>query len=56
MEKVQSSAPPPPPRAYWCPRAKRFIAPGQRGYDEKEFERLALGPIERGSYELEEWD
>jgi hypothetical protein len=34
--------------SYWCPRAQSFLQPGEAGYDAREYERLVLGPAERG--------
>lgn len=34
--------------SYWCSRAKRFLQPGEAGYDRNELERLVKGPAERG--------
>jgi hypothetical protein len=36
--------------SYWCPRARRFLQPGDIGYDRAMFEQLTLGPLERGEW------
>jgi hypothetical protein len=41
--------------SYWDPRAKRFLQPGDAGYDRLTFENLTLGPLELGQYGCD-WD
>lgn len=37
--------------SYWCPRARRFLQPGETGYDRNTYEQLTLGPLERGMWD-----